>query len=267
VLGSGYQDVDITLRINHQATKIIKAGCATNVQGVDLSHADVTEGVGFALPNHPSNKWDLNCEAKVKNIDPKDFQKAGGHEWSNVNQKNRQIMKAKMQTQQYTRNQIEGHTTQHLLLSMAKNVGNRWVSTLPATPKTQKSMPKRAPPPRPPPPRAAPAKDMLRHVHFYTAGLSYVGSGPLEDAPKDLGKQARHASRNHLQVSHTLLQDCMIACQIGEARDNWAFFDCRVFNDPNRKRGRNHIGLNSRVLFTLASHPKFLGFFPTSSSR
>ena len=134
VLGSGYQDVDITLRINHQATKIIKAGCATYVQGGDLSHADVTEGVGFALPNHPSNKWDLNCEAKVKNIDPEDFRKAGGHEWSNVNQKNKQIMKAKMQTQIYTRNQISGHNTQQFLLCMAKNVGNWWVSTLPATP-------------------------------------------------------------------------------------------------------------------------------------
>jgi hypothetical protein len=118
VLGSGYQDVDITLRINHQATKIIKAGCATPVEGGDLSRADVTEGVGFALPNHPSNKWDLNCEAKVKNIDPKDFQKAGGHEWSNVNKKNRQIMKAKMQTQQYTRNQISGYTAQQFLLSI-----------------------------------------------------------------------------------------------------------------------------------------------------
>ena len=32
VLGSGYQDVDITLRINCQAAKIIIAGCATHVE-------------------------------------------------------------------------------------------------------------------------------------------------------------------------------------------------------------------------------------------
>ena len=94
MLGSGFQDVDISRRITKQANIVRRDAKQGAVS--PLIPADIADGIDDALPNHASNDWSLNCHAKVLNIDKDDFRKAGGDSWNDVNQHYLRVMKAKI---------------------------------------------------------------------------------------------------------------------------------------------------------------------------
>jgi hypothetical protein len=250
ILGSGYQDVDICKRLQQLGAS-------------NPAPADITNGVGDALPNYvvgPKDNWTLNSAAKVFNLDLKDFEEAKGNAWTNVNQHNVKLMKAKMNFFNYVRNGIHGNDIEQLLLCMKQRVGNWW--------KWAQSLYEPRILDEPPPcaaPAGGPAPEEPADIQFYTAGLQFVGSGPFLAVPDHLRIEAQDTGRRtgrRTREIGDLIEECMICCGLGQANDKWLSFDCRVFGDPNRAHAAlNHIGINGNVLLGIATHARFPSFF------
>ena len=253
VLGSGAQDVDICMRLAKQAA----GGEAPE---------DVREGIGDALPNHPSGatSFRLSTEAKVANISQGDFQAAGGSTWADVNKHNWRIMKAKMRTG-YVRNGVTGADLPGLLDSMSRRCGCRWSSPFVAL-RSKQSAPaptgESGPAGSDAPKKVIPDEAESAKITFYTAGLLYVNTGRLKPVDASLVSEGHNAGRKHWQVRATFMEEACVSSGLGRGHmERWLEFDCRNFRDPERRRGRNHIGMNGFVLLKIAQHPQFEEFF------
>jgi hypothetical protein len=257
VLGSGSQDVDICVRLAKQAA------------GGDAP-ADVWEGIGDALPNDPSGSMKLSNVAKVANLSQGDFQAAGGSTWGDVNKHNWKIMKAKM-SGGYTRNGVTGIDLPGLLASMARRCGNRWSSGTDTSDSRQSATeptPARGPAGGDAPKKIIADEKWSARITFYTAGLMFVGAGRLRPVSAAMADEGNRAGKGHRFVRATFMQEAFVSAGLAHAVEHrFLEFDCRQFRDPERRHGRNHIGLNGFVLLKIARNSLFEGFFGDAMRR
>ena len=250
VLGSGSQDVDICVRLAKQAA------------GGDAP-ADVWEGIGDALPNDPSGSMKLSNVAKVANLSQGDFQAAGGSTWGDVNKHNWKIMKAKM-SGGYTRNGVTGSDLPELLASMARRCGNRWSSSS-VTSRSRQCATEPTPASRSAggdaPEKIIADEAESAKITFYTAGLLFVGAGRLRPVSSAMADEGHRAGKKHWFVRETFMQEAFVSAGLAQCDQKFLEFDCRQFRDPERRHGRNHIGLNGFVLLSIARNSLFEDFF------